>query len=437
MIRWLLVGLLAIFAGSLAAIAVLRDNGYVLIGFGEWTIEASLALIILLDLILFIVLYLVIRFFVRLWQAPGNIRQWNHQRQQRLAQKSLTRGLLEMAEGDWKNAEKRLLRHAANAETPLLNYLAAARAAQLQGAHDRRDNYLQLAHESMPSADVAVGLTQAELQLAHQQLEQALATLKHLKSIAPRHVYVLKLLAELYQQLDDWQQMQQLLPELKKQRACSNEELERIELRVHLYALSSAAGRDLRELEAAWKKIPRRLRFRRPLVIDYARHLVSLQSQDQAVRVIDQCLTRHADDSWDDDILLTYANINASDPVKQLSVAEKWLDIKPGSATLLLILGRLCLKSQLWGKARSYLESSISLQPSIAAHHELGNLLEKLGESEQARNHYRQGLDLKQEFQPVALPANLKLKARQQEDNDSLPIPTDSNPPPANLLADN
>jgi hypothetical protein len=40
----------------------------------------------------------------------------------------------------------------------------------------------------MPSADVAVSLTQAELQLADHQLEQALATLKHLRSVAPPRV---------------------------------------------------------------------------------------------------------------------------------------------------------------------------------------------------------------------------------------------------------
>ena len=225
MIRWLLLGLIGILLGSLITVAVLKDNGYILIGYDVWTIEGSLALFILVDVILFAALYFSIRFLVRLWNTPNDVKAWHHQRQIRLAQRALTRGLLEMAEGDWKGAEKRLLRHAASAETPLLNYLAAARAAQLQGAHERRVNYLQLAHECRPSAEVGVSLTQAELQLAHQQMEQALATLKHLKSIAPKHVYVLKLLSELYQQLGDWEQLKELLPDLKKRKACSQTEI--------------------------------------------------------------------------------------------------------------------------------------------------------------------------------------------------------------------
>ena len=113
MIRWLLIGLIGILLGSVLAVAVLKDNGYILIGYDVWSIEGSLALFILLDVLLFAALYFTIRFLVRLWHTPGDIKVWHHHRQLRLAQKALTRGLLEMAEGDWKGAEKRLLRHAA------------------------------------------------------------------------------------------------------------------------------------------------------------------------------------------------------------------------------------------------------------------------------------------------------------------------------------
>lgn len=433
MIRWLIGSLIAVFAGTLIALAVLRDNGYILIGYDVWSIEGSLALFILLDVILFAVLYFTIRFFIRLWQTPNTVKTWHHHRQIRLAQRSLTRGLLEMAEGDWKGAEKRLLKHAANAETPLLNYLAAARAAQLQGEHERRDHYLQLAHESMPSADIAVSLTQAELQLAHQQMEQALATLKHLKSIAPKHVYVLKLLSELYQQLGDWQQLQELLPELKKRKACSTAELEQLEGRVHLFSLQQAAGKDLAALENAWKQIPRKKRFQTNLVIEYSRHLVSLNEPDKAIKEINQCLNKHRDEKWDEGILIAYGNIDGSNPASQLTVAENWLKIKSSNPALLLMLARLSLKARLWGKARSYLEASIEIQPTISAYHELGNLLEQMGETEKAREYYRLGLDIDSESRPVELPDNLQL-TKHHEEADPVPMPTDRTPPPAQQL---
>lgn len=67
----------------------------------------------------------------------------------------------------------------------------------------------------MPEAKIAVELTQAELQLANHQWEQALATLKHLQDIAPRHPYVLKLIMQLYQEVKDWPQLITILPDLK------------------------------------------------------------------------------------------------------------------------------------------------------------------------------------------------------------------------------
>jgi len=181
---------LFMLAGAGIGVVLTRDSGYVLMSFGNYTVEMSLALLLLMLVGLFGALYFGIRLLVRTLHLPKDVRDWKQKRGSRLAQQAMTRGLLEISEGNWRAAEKRLVRFAERSETPLLNYLAAARAAQLQGAHDRRDGYIRLAHETMPSADVAVSLTQAELQLADNQLEQALATLKHLRSVAPKHTYV-------------------------------------------------------------------------------------------------------------------------------------------------------------------------------------------------------------------------------------------------------
>jgi len=51
-------------------------------------------------------------------------------------------------------------------------------------------------------------------------------------------------------------------------------------------------------------------------------------------------------------------------------------------------LGKLCLYQKLWGKAQSYLDASISLQPSHAAYNSLGGLAEKLGRKEDAFQYY-------------------------------------------------
>ena len=261
--KTLVAGLLALTLAVFLALEVRNDNGYVLLGYGEWTVEGSLAFFLFANLLLFLLLYLALRLLARVWSVPRQVHGWQDRRAQRRARKELTQGLLELSEGDWKGAEKKLVRHVDRSEAPLLNYLAAARSAQQQGADDRRDHYLELAHDSMPSASVAVGLTRAELQLAHAQLDQAKQTLQQLRQIAPRHSQVLKLRAEVYERSADWDGLNKLLPELRKSKVVAEGELQTLELRVFGKLLENAA---LQTILARWTGHGRR--FPSPLATE-------------------------------------------------------------------------------------------------------------------------------------------------------------------------
>ena len=54
---------------------------------------------------------------------------------------------------------------------------------------------------------------------------------------------------------------------------------------------------------------------------------------------------------------------------------------------LLLALGFICMQQELWGKARNYLEASLAIEPSHTAFVRLGQLLERMGEPEEASQH--------------------------------------------------
>ena len=60
--------------------------------------------------------------------------------------------------------------------------------------------------------------------------------------------------------------------------------------------------------------------------------------------------------------------------------AEHWLLERERDAQLLATLGRLCAQAELWGKARSFLEASLSFEESRAARIELARLAERLGQ---------------------------------------------------------
>ncbi|MET0121721.1 MAG: heme biosynthesis HemY N-terminal domain-containing protein [Candidatus Thiodiazotropha sp. 6PLUC9] len=397
--RTLIASFIALLGAVVLSLWVKQDNGYVLIGYGEWTIEGSLALFALAVLALFLLLYVTIRSLIHVWSMPDRIAGWRQKRRVVRAQQALTRGLVELAEGRWKVAERHLTRFATQSETPLLNYLAAARAAQLQGEHERRDDYLHLAHESMPSADVAVGLTQAELQLAHQQYEQALATLMHVRTLSPKHSYVMTLLKKLYENLGEWQKLEEMLPELKRRKVISEQEFHALETRVHSERLKQESMQ-LESLVNYWQLVPKTVRQQQRILLDYSRYMLALGAGSRVEPLIAASLQRE----WSSELVALYGQIVLADPAHQLATAEIWLKQHPEDPVLLLTLARLSLLNKLWGKGRSYLEASIGIAPTAESYQQLGLLLERLGETDKAMQCFREGLCLDHEEPQRALP---------------------------------
>ncbi|HEY3516686.1 MAG TPA: heme biosynthesis protein HemY, partial [Gammaproteobacteria bacterium] len=89
-----------------------------------------------------------------------------------------------------------------------------------------------------------------------------------------------------------------------------------------------------------------------------------------------------------------YGEVRGPDAAKQLKHVEGWLNTHPDDAPLLLTAARLSLANELWGKARSYLESSLALSPEPETYRLYGRLLTALGEDEGALSAFRSGLDL-------------------------------------------
>ncbi len=384
-----LIVLAALAAAVLLALAIHADTGYVLLSYRHVSAEMAFSTLVMLVLVGWLLLSLAVWLLWRIWTLPARTARLYRRRRQRRARRALNRGLIELAEGRWNEGERHLVRHAKDCETPLINYLIAARAAQLQRADDRRDDYLRLAYEAMPAATVAVLLTQAELQIAHRQFEHALATLRRLQEIKPRHTFALKLLARLYHELGDWDQLEELLPRLRQQQAMPADELTRFEERVATERLRGFVGSDaLSRLEEYWGALPRRLRQQPALVQEYALALHGAGADDAAESVIRDALKRE----WNDTLVLAYGGLKARDVSRQLARVEAWLKERGDSAALLLTAGRLCIANQLWGKARSYIESSLAARPSAEAYEELGRLLQELGQPEAAMQAFSRGL---------------------------------------------
>lgn len=402
--RYLVILLLVLLAATTVALLVQDDPGYAALTYGSWTVETSLAVLLATVVVGYGAVYFLLRLLLAVWRLPRRMRDYRRRRRSELARQALNQGLIDLAEGRWESAERLLGRHAADSDNPLINYLGAARAAGQLEAHDRRDNYLRLAHESTPGADIAVGLTQAELQLSHRQSEQALATLTRLHGLSPRHGYVLKLLARLHRRLADWDKLAAILPELRRRRVVPDQQLDAWEREAHIGRLELAARRgDPAALTAVWDSLPKRLREDAGVFRVY---VDGLRAMEGGAAAAEQRLRARLDRQWDEGLAELYGEIALADPARQLEHAEGWLKDHAHSPGLLRSLGRLCARTRLWGKARGYYEAAIGLRPDPRTYLELGDLLERqIGDSDAARECYRKGLalDLAQGGTAVAL----------------------------------
>lgn len=390
---------LALVAAALVAHFLLQDPGYVVINFRNYVIEMSVPVLLAGIVLILFLAWLVVKIFRaprRLGEAAGRYRSGR-------AGARLTRGVIEIAEGNFARGEKLLARTASSSEAPLLNYLQAARAAHLLGHTERRDDWLRQAYEKAPEAASAVLLTQAELQLDQRQYEQALATLRMLEEKTPNHSHALNLLGRLYYRLEDWDQLAALLPRLRKHGRLEAAVLEQWSIRVYRESLDRAADGD--GLTAAWNEVPKSLKQDITLLEAWYGGLIRTGQHDRAEKAIAADLKRE----WRTPLVRLFGMLESSQPGKQLSRAEGWLKSHPDDVELLLTAARLCLKNELWGKARSYLETVISLRPTPEAYQEYGRLLARMGEEEAAAEAYRAGLSL---VAPPPLPALPHMRPR-------------------------
>ena len=137
----------ALIAGAAIASALRIDAGYVAISFLGVLIEMSVVTLFLLILATFLLLWLLVR-LVRLRKLR---REAQAARRKQRARLDLARGVLELAEGNWPTAEITVTRSARDDVQPAVNYLIAARAADLQGAHERRAGWLRMDQRELPS----------------------------------------------------------------------------------------------------------------------------------------------------------------------------------------------------------------------------------------------------------------------------------------------
>jgi HemY protein len=368
---------LALLGTALIAQLFLADAGYVAVHAGSILIETSLPGAVLV----LIALYFAVRGIVKVVRAPALMRLAAENRKRERARRSLVQGLLELSAGKWAQAEATLTAHVHEASSPVAHFLAAARAAELMGSRQRCDEWLSEALKADPSNPAPALITQAELYLKRNQIAQAAAILRDLHARDPRNERALELLARVYRQTSDWQQLQALTPKFAQISGPNRGLIEEVEAQIALDRFKAIAiAADSKQLASAWNELPDPAAKRADVIVAYARAAIACRQFHIAEKALRELLT----EQWDEGAVLAYGEIEDAEPLDVLDRAEGWLPQHRLDANLLLTCARLAIRAELYGKARSYLETSLNSRPRLETYQILASLAEQLGERDRA-----------------------------------------------------
>ena len=236
---------------------------------------------------------------------------------------------------------------------------------------------------------VARLMTEAKLAVEDRRFDDAAESLAELQVGGQRHIAALRLALRTAQAKGDWGEAVRVVRQLVKVKALTPELAEPVKRRAHQEGLKQRTG-DALAINTYWQDVPRDEQRDPRLVASLARALIAAGDGSGAQKAIETQLAL----GWDTTLAGIYGRCEGGEVRSRLAKAEDWLTRNPRDPQLLLTLGRLCVQSQLWGKAESYLEASLAIEPGWEAHVELAHLAERINRTDDANRHYRAAAEL-------------------------------------------
>lgn len=385
-----LVAFLLLCAAAVALALLFRiGDGYVMFVSPPYRIELSQNAFIILAVIAFAVLYGVVRALVRLAQLPADVRAARIRRRDERLRSRIDSAVVALIEGRHGKARQYAEEALAIPGAPPVPALIGARAALETRDFDGAKAMLDRPDAQATQLAVPRLMLEAELALERGHPSDALARLAELKNEAGLHTAAQRLELRALTAAGRPGDIPPLVDKLVKRKVYDAAQGAALRTAAHAEALKGFAH-DAAGLRAYWARIGDGDRVQPAVARAAAESFLAVNADRDAAEAIQRALDRN----WDPGLLLLYAQCRAPDPTRQLEIAERWLTRHNGDATLLYVLGRLCERQQLWGKAQTYLEASLALDNHWRAQVALGEMLARLGRHDEANPHLAAALQL-------------------------------------------
>jgi HemY protein len=387
--RFLFWFLLLAIAAVVAALAAKLNSGYALLIAPPYRIELSLNLLLILIVGGFFSLYFGLRMVARTVQLPAEVRLWRRRQKEQRARGKLDAAIVALLEGRYGKAQQEAKEALALPHSSGLAALVAARAAIDVRQFEAAEAFLSRPETQATSLKVPRLTLSAEIALEQGQPQEALRILESLRREAGLHTAALRLELHATQAARRFAGIPPLVEQLVKRGVfdvAQGEQLRIAALREQLRALAHDAS----GLRDTWNRLPESTRTQAQIARAAALSFLQLGGDREAADIVARSLDR----GWNSDLVELYGECRLSDPTLQLEQGERWLTAHNQDAALLRVLGTLCQRQQLWGKAQTYLEASLALEDHWRTHLALGEMLGRLARSDEANTHFVAALKL-------------------------------------------
>ena len=390
-----LIWLVVLFAGA-AAVAVLTHSypGNVFIIIGDELRRVSLNTFILTTVVFVVVLYLLLSLLGRMVSIPGGMRRYGQRRRSAKVADALNEAGQAFFEGRFQKAQseaEKVLKNKECGDAAPLALMLAAYSAEQTNDDAAKQGYLQRLAALPESMQLSRYLLEAESALERYDYEAAQTSIDAARKLNPGLTRLLQLELRMAVDQKDAMKVLRLTEQLGKAGALSATELQQYQWVAYRQLLAQC--HDAKALKTCLKRIPEADQ-KGGLSVEIAERFQQLGLYAQAAKWAKANYPLKRDVALLNVLFESSANLSDKEQQQAFEAADGWLKTYREDTDLLLALGEAAYQRQLWGKAQSYLEASLSQHPSIQAHLALAKVFKATEQKALAEQHQAAALAL-------------------------------------------
>jgi len=369
----------------IAAVVWFSDRpGAVSIEWQGWLIELSVSQLALAAAVALVVLVFIVELVRSAGKAPKKLREWHRTSRRERGYRALTHGMVAVAAGDSKEANRQARRADVLLNEPPLTMLLSAQAAQLNGDEAAAARYFNNMLDRPETAFLGFRglLIQAQ---KNNDRRAALQYAERAYELQPKTPWVLTTMFDLQVGEGRWRAALATLEEAVKRKAIGADIARdrRATVLLGCSAEAEAAGDlsdALRFAQRANTLAPDFL----PAVLRTVDIMVRTDKVRPASRIIQNAWVRTPHPA----LARIYGEIGDSDDaLKRVKRYERLLSFNPEHPESHIALAETALDAELWGEARNHLERAAGDDPSARVCRMMADLEERSGENpESARS---------------------------------------------------